>query len=124
VSLLSERFAAAVRALVGDGPLKQRLIRAYGDHLGEIDRDDLPIPLRRDFADLAEALQRRIPVGTESRVQATVQKMSASEAGSHAGKIVQLYVALLGQVERAEPLKVVSSPAASKKAPRFLVKRS
>jgi len=124
VSLLSERFAAAVRALVGDGPLKQRLIRAYGDHLGEIDRDDLPIPLRRDFADLAEALQRRIPVGTESRVQATVQKMSASEAGSHAGKIVQLYVALLGQVDRAEPLKVVSSPAASKKAPRFLVKRS
>lgn len=122
MSLLSERFAAAVRDLVGDGPVKQRLIRAYGDHLGEIDQDDLPVGIRRDFADLTEALQRRTPVGIESRIQATVQKMSTSEAGSHAGKIVQLYVALLSQVERAEPLKVVSSPA-PKKAPRFLVNR-
>jgi len=123
VSPLSERFAAAVRALVSDGSLKQRLIRAYGDHLGEIDQGDLPVVIRRDFAELNEALQRRTPVGTESRIQATVQKMSASEAGSHAGKIVQLYVALLGQLERAEPLKVVTSPSAAKKAPRFLVNR-
>jgi hypothetical protein len=123
VSPLTERFAAAVRTLVSDGPLKQRLIRAYRDHLGDIDQGDLPAAVRRDFAELTDALQRRAPVGTGSRVQATVQKMSASEAGSNAGKIVQLYVALLGQLERAEPLKVVSSPSASKKAPRFLVNR-
>jgi hypothetical protein len=47
--------------------------------------------------------------------------MSAAEAGDHAGTIVQLFAALLGQLERAEPLKVVSSP---KKAPRFLVSRT
>jgi hypothetical protein len=46
--------------------------------------------------------------------------MSTAEAGAHAGTIVQLYAALLGQLERAEPLKVVSAP---KKAPRFLVNR-
>lgn len=120
MSHLTERFADAVRTLVSDGPLKQRLIRAFGDHLGDVDHADLPIAVRREFSDLKEALQRRAPVGRESRVQASVQKMSAAEAGGHAGTIVQLYIALLGQAERAEPLKVVSSP---KKAPRFLTNR-
>jgi hypothetical protein len=120
VSHLTERFAEAVRTLVSDGPLKQRLIRAYGDHLGDLDHADLPVAVRREFTDLREALQSRAPAGRESRVQATVQKMSPTEAGSHAGTIVQLYIALLGQLERAEPLKVVTSPASAPKAPRFL----
>jgi hypothetical protein len=121
VSHLTERFAEAVRTLVSDGPLKQRLIRAFADHLGDLDHADLPVAVRREFTDLQEALHRRAPVGRESRVQATVQKMSPTEAGGHAGKIVQLYIALLGQLERAEPLKVVSSPAsAPQKTPRFL----
>jgi hypothetical protein len=124
VSHLTERFAEAVRTLVGDGPLKQRLIRAFGEHLGDLDHADLPAHVRRDFTDLQEALQRRAPVGRESRVQATVQKMSPTEAGAHAGTIVQLYIALLGQLERAEPLKVVTSPSsAPQQAPRFLVNR-
>ena len=120
MSHLTERFAEAVRTLVSDGPLKQRLIRAFGEHLGDVDHADLPITVRHEFSELQEALQSRAPAGRESRVQATVQKMSAAEAGAHAGTIVQLYVALLGQLERAEPLKVVSAP---KKAPRFLTNR-
>ena len=124
MSHLTERFAEAVRTLVSDGPLKQRLIRAFGDHLGDLDHADLPPAVRREFADLQEALQRRAPAGRESRVQATVQKMSATEAGDHAGKIVRLYIALLGPLERAEPLKVVTSPTTvAKKAPRFLTNR-
>ena len=120
MSHLTERFAEAVRTLVSDGPLKQRLIRAFGEHLGDLDHADLPVAVRREFSDLQDALQRRAPAGRESRIQASVQKMSADEAGAHAGTIVQLYIALLGQLERAEPLKVVSAP---KKAPRFLTNR-
>jgi hypothetical protein len=120
VSHVTDRFAAAVRTLVGDGPLKQRLIRAFAEHLGELDNADLPIAARPDFMDLKEALQRRTPVGREGRVQASVQKMSPVEASGHAGTIVQLYVAVLGLTERAEPLKVVNSP---KKAPRYLTNR-
>jgi hypothetical protein len=117
VSHLTERFAEAVQTLVGDGPVKQRLIRAFGEYLGDVGDADLPPALRQGFSELQTALSCRMPAGTESRVQATVQKMSAAEAGDHAGAIVQLYAALLGQLERAEPLKVVTSP---KQPPRLL----
>jgi hypothetical protein len=110
VSQLTERFAEAVQKLVGDGPVKQRLIRAFGDHLGDLDGADLPPALRPGFSELQAALSQRVPVGTESRVQASVQKMSAAEAGDYAGAIVDLYAALVGQLDRAEPLKVVDSP--------------
>jgi hypothetical protein len=109
VSHLTERFAEAVQTLIGDGPVKQRLIRAFADHLGDLDGADLPPALRPGFSELQTALSRRAPVGTESRVQASVQKMSAAEATDCAGTIVDLYAALIGQLERAEPLKVVGS---------------
>jgi hypothetical protein len=119
---LTERFAQAVCALVGDGPVKQRLSSAFAEHLGDVDQGALPPGLRHDFEELNAAMNRVAPAGTESRVRASVQKMSAAEAGGHAGTIVRLYAALLlGQSERAEPLKVVSSP---KKAPRYLTGRS
>jgi hypothetical protein len=54
-------------------------------------------------------------------VRANVQKMSASEAGQHATTIVKLYVELMGQAGRAEPLKVVTT---AKKTPRYLASRS
>ena len=109
MSQLTERFAEAVQTLVSDGPVKQRLIRAFGEHLGDLDGADLPPALRPGFSELQTALSCRVPAGTESRVAASVQKMSAAEAGDYAGTIVELYAALLGQLERAEPLKVVSS---------------
>ncbi len=110
MSHLTERFAEAVQTLVGDGPVKQRLIRAFDEHLGDLDGADLPPALRPGFSELQAALSSRVPAGTESRAQASVQKMSAAEAGDYAGAIVELYAALMGQLERAEPLKVVSSP--------------
>ena len=122
MSHLAERFAEAVQTLVGDGPVKQRLIRAFGDHLGDLDGADLPPALRPGFSELQAALSCRAPVGTESRVQASVHKMSAAEARDHAGTIVELYAALVGQLERAEPLKVVISPR--KTTARLLANRT
>jgi hypothetical protein len=120
MSHLSQRFAEAVRTLVSDGPVKQRLGRAFADYLEGIDAAELPLAVRSEFNDLLHALNRVEPVGKETRVRASVQKMSPAEAGAHADTIVRLYVALLGQSERAEPLKVVNSP----KPPRYLTNRS
>ena len=121
MSHLTERFAEAVQTLVGDGPVKRRLIRAFGDHLGDLDAADLPPALRPGFSELQTALSCRAPVGTESRIQASVHKMSAAEARDHAGTIVELYAALVGQLERAEPLKVVISP---RRTARLLANRT
>jgi len=112
VSHLTERFAEAVQTLIGDGPVKQRLIRAFAEHLGDLDGADLPPALRPGFSELQTALSRRAPVGTESRVQASVQKMSAAEATDCAGTIVDLYAALIGRLERAEPRKASALPTA------------
>ncbi|HEY3515722.1 MAG TPA: hypothetical protein VGL98_01655 [Gammaproteobacteria bacterium] len=116
VSPFAERFAAAVQVLIADGPIKQRLAAAYSLHLADITEADLPPPLRRDFADLNAAICRVAPAGHETRVRASVQKMSPSEASEHAATIVKLYVALMNGLERAEPLKVVAPP---RKAPRY-----
>lgn len=112
----AQRFAAAVHVLIGDGRVKQRLASAYSLHLAEIAEAELPPALQRDFAGLKAAVSRVAPAGNESRVRASVQKMSPAEAAGHAATILKLHVALASDLERAEPLKVVSAP---RKEPRF-----
>src|SRR5512142_1914537 len=109
MSPLAQRFAEAVRTLIGDGPVKVRLAQAYSAHLADLTEAEFPAALRRDFADLQTALSRVTPFGNESRVRASVQKMSADQAGDQAAVIVRLYVELVNTLERAEPLKVVST---------------
>jgi hypothetical protein len=119
MSGLADRLAAALGTLVGDGTLKERLIRAYADHLESLAEAELPVQARSDFAHLAAALTRVAPMGSETRVRASVQKMSSREAVSYAQAILKLYVDLVEPGERAEPLKVIS---ASKKPHRYLAK--
>ncbi len=121
MSPLAQRFAEAVKILIGDGPVKARLAQAYTANLADLVENEFPAGLRRDFADLQTALNRVAPVGSEPRVRASVQKMSPDEAGGHAATVVKLYVELLNTLERAEPLKVVSTP---KKPPQYLTNRS
>lgn len=121
MSLFEQRFAAAVETLIGEGPVKQRLAAAYSLHLADLTDADLPSGLRRDFGDLQSAMTRVAPAGYETRVRASVQKMSAKDAAAHAATIVKLYVELMSGLDRAEPLKVVP-PA--RKPPRYLTGRS
>jgi hypothetical protein len=121
MSPLAQRFAEAVRTLIADGPIKLRLAQAFGAYLEDLAEAEFPMGLRREFADLQAALSRVAPVGTESRVRASVQKMSPEQAAGHAATIVKLYVELLNNLERAEPLKVVSAP---KNPPHYLTGRN
>lgn len=119
MSHLTKRFEAALHALVTEGPIKQRLSKAYSDHLEDLQEADLPAGLRGTFHDLNEALHRVAPMGKETRIKASVQKMSFLEAGAHASTIVKLYTQLLRHGDRAEPLKVVKA-APAETVPHFL----
>jgi len=118
MSYLAERFQAAVTALVGDGPMKERLAAAYVENLDDLEDTEFPANLRQEFVDLELALHAEHPIGREPCVRATVRKMSNFEARAHAGTIVMLYAELVHHGQRAEPLRVV--PSSRKKPPKLL----
>jgi len=118
LSYLADRFKEAVVVLTGDGPLKQRLMAAYTEHLDDLESTELPPTLQATFNDLHAALHYVKPISREPSVKASVRKMSSSEATVHAETIVMLLSDLISQDHRAEPLKAVSSE--KKVPPSFL----
>jgi hypothetical protein len=118
----AERFEAALTSLVSEGSIKQRLTSAYLQYLEELRHDDLPVCVKNRFSELHAAMHRVAPIGNETRVKASVQKMSVAEAAGHAATIVKIYAELVGRPDRAEPLKVVES--ADKEPPWYLVSGS
>jgi hypothetical protein len=115
-------FEAAVTELIADGTIKRRLKRAFENHLEGVQEADLPTELRDSFSQLNTALHRVKPMGEQSCIRSTVQKMSPAEATSHARTITRMYFELTVLGDRAEPLKVVESAPSS--APRFLTSTS
>lgn len=86
-----DRFYAAVSVLAGHGHIKQRLIRAYEDNLGEISEDELPISVKQTFSDLRHQMHRVSPLNGEGPICASVRKMSVAEASECAVSVVSLY---------------------------------
>ena len=91
-----DRFHAALLVLAGHGHVKQRLIKAFEDHLADIHEDELPIAMKQSFADLRNEMQRVAPLNGEGPICASVRKMSLQEASECAGRIVSLY----GEISR------------------------
>ena len=115
-----DRFYAAVSVLAGDGHIKQRLIRAYQDYLDDIVEGDLPKELKLAFRELRSTLNCVAPLGNEGTVCASVRKMSVSEAGECAVKIVDIYGEMIRQAETLqEPIPLHEEKV---KVPPFLVK--
>jgi len=116
-----KRFHAALVVLAGHGHVKQRLIRAFEDHLNDIHEDELPVALKQPFADLRHELHRVSPLNGEGPICASVRKMSLDEASECAGRIVALY----GDLSRHEGLARSGLPLgadAETHVPPFLIK--
>lgn len=118
---------AAVEILVGDGPLKLRLCRAFEEHLCDFEDSELPVALRDDYLQLCEAMRMVKAVGPQSCVQATVRKMSSADAAQHAAAILAMHLSLDNGQERAEPLRATEplqfADRAITAAPRYLEKQ-
>ena len=117
-TFLVSRFESAVSILVADGSAKDRLTRAYINHLDDLDVTEFPKTLRSEFSELHSALHAEAPIGRETCVRATIRKLSGQQAESHTRTILSIYVDLLAAGQRAEPLKVVRGK--QKKAPNFV----
>lgn len=116
-----DRFHAALTVLAGHGHIKQRLIKAYEDHLVEIDEEDIPIALKQAFADLRQSMHRVTPHNGESHVCASVRKMSVEEASECASRLVSLF----GEISRWQDgiqMTVPLSDDTPVRVPPFLVK--
>jgi len=86
-----DRFLAAVSVLAGHGHIKQRLMKAYEDHLVDINDDELPRALKEQFAELKQQMYRVTPLNGEGPICASVRKMSIDEASDCAAMVVGLY---------------------------------
>ena len=116
-----DNFFTAVSVLAGHGHIKQRLISAYEDQLESIDEEDLPIPVRRSFADLKHLMHRVAPANGEGPICASVRKMSVDEANQCAQIMVDIYGDMIRHNDSGQttlPLQIDDRPA----VPPFLVK--
>ena len=116
-----DNFFTAVSVLAGHGHIKQRLISAYEDHLESIDEEDLPIPVRKTFADLKHLMHRVTPANGEGPICASVRKMSVDEANQCAQIMVDIYGDMIRHSDSGQttlPLQIDDRAA----VPPFLVK--
>jgi hypothetical protein len=115
------RFYAAVSALAGHGDIKQRLTRAFDEHLASVEDDECPLAVKQSFADLRKLMSGVDPLNGEGRIRATVRKMSITEADDCAQKIIDLYTDMVrfdDQAQESLPLRLGDQPP----VPPFLVK--
>ncbi|MGI9248814.1 MAG: hypothetical protein ACR2QI_07335 [Woeseiaceae bacterium] len=116
-----DRLNAALIVLAGHGHIKQRLIKAYEDHLADIDEDELPVTMKQAFADFRHMMHRVLPLNGEGPVCASVRKMSVDEASDCAAQVVDFY----GEIARLRDDVAGTLPldeSASVRVPPFLVK--
>ena len=116
-----DRFYAAVSVLASHGHIKQRLMKAYEDHLDGISQDELPAAIRESFLELQAEMYRVAPLNGEGPICASVRKMSPTEASDCAVSVVSLYreLILLSDRDQADLLLDYEN---RKAVPPFLVK--
>jgi hypothetical protein len=90
-----EQLEGAALSLARSGPIKDRLIDAYRNHLALVNAEELSEELRAEFRACHNALTREPPLRGEDAVRATVRKMSVHEADEIACSVVRLFAAMV-----------------------------
>ena len=99
MAALFNAFDGAVRILVGAGPVKQRLIDAWRQHLAPLQEKDVPDGLRPRLQTLRAAMHAAHPTGGMSAPEVSVRKMSDKDAASHAVRVLEMYAQLCATYE-------------------------
>ncbi|HET9692813.1 MAG TPA: hypothetical protein VFP48_00395 [Steroidobacteraceae bacterium] len=124
MAALWEVFDGAVRILVGAGPVKQRLIDAWRDHLAPLHEKDLPEALRSSLTAVRTAMHAAHATGGMTAPEASVRKMSDKDAAEHAVRILEMYAQLcaMAELDAVPRLRVVGGEdhGAAEELPAFL----
>jgi hypothetical protein len=111
---LCNRFFHATTLCTGDRAIKSRLTQAWIEQLDDISPSKLPRPIRKEFEQLRSAMYVETPLADEHAAQASVRKMSARQAATHAATIVSMFRELVLINNRST--KITRRPSQGKKA--------
>jgi hypothetical protein len=108
---LWERFFSAAQTLSAAGPIKQRLVNAYGNHLANLQTDEVPREIREEFVNLGSNFASVTPLRGETAIQASVRKMSDHDAATLSLRIINLMGSMVRlQLQPRQPvLRAVNS---------------
>lgn len=108
---LWERFFSAAQTLSSAGPIKQRLVNAYGNHLANLQTDEVPREIREEFLNLGSNFASVTPLRGETAIQASVRKMSDHDAATLSLRIINLMGSMVRlQLQPRQPvLRAVNS---------------
>lgn len=123
MAALWDVFHEAVLVLVGAGPIKQRLIDAWRDHLAAVREQDVPEPLHGRLLALRTAMHAAQASGGLAAPEVSVRKMSEHDASAHAASILEMYSALsvLAEQDAAPRLRIVGGEhSVAEEVPAFL----
>lgn len=115
-----EHFRDAVLVLVGAGPVKQRLLQAFHEHLDHLSPDELPRDLRDAYATLAAAFHSTRRTGSLDAISASVLKMSEAEACRHAQSVVRMFGCLNEAQPATRPAMILRAVPDEQDVPAFL----
>ena len=101
-----DRFGTALSVLAGHGHIKNRLIQAFEDNLGDIEDDSLPRSIKQSFSRLRDRMTAVAPLNGEGPICASVRKMSIVEADECARMLVDIYGDLLRSKAVAGPVPI------------------
>lgn len=96
-----DRLAAAVAALCGHAPLKDRLALAWSSHLESLDPLLLPEEVRSEFILLGALLHSVRALPGDTVVRASVRKLSPAEATQCADFVVRALACTVAQATRS-----------------------
>ena len=91
------------------------------NNIEPIDEDELPVPVRKSFADLKHLMHRVSPMNGEGPICASVRKMSVDEANKCAQIMVDIYGDMIRHHDSGQtalPLQIDDRSA----VPPFLIK--
>ena len=87
-----DKFQGATLTLARSGPIKDRLVDAYRNHLASVCEEELPRAMREEFRAVSSTFNREAPMlRGEDAARATVRKMSTDEADRLACSVVRIF---------------------------------